>query len=163
DLLDQGATTSTLLDAFDDDAPATAGEIVPQPGPTDDELDQIPIDPPLASPPLVLDGLPSFGPATARVTIVVLCSPLSDKCGAPDAVIDKLAAKLHVERQGFARCRASLAGRSVAFAAAARRSGVKTTPATVVGGRIYGPLVDWNTLQQLVDVELAPGWLGESA
>jgi hypothetical protein len=242
--LDKGATPHSLLDALDeDDAPAPA-DILPQPGPTDDELDQIPLEPPLATPPLRTEGMPSFGSPTAAVTIVVLCSPTSDKCAAPrraarqaqesfpddvrvvwapyfdaskedagdmgllsdgalcaetvgtsadddvsepaspgwrwvDALIveaasrrrhvpaeqeiDKLAGKLHVERHAFARCRAAIAGKSVAWAADARRSGVRTTPATIVGGRIYGPITDPKTLMQLVQVELAPGWLGEGA
>ena len=36
------------------------------------------------------------------------------------------------------------------------------TPNTVVGGRIYGPLVDPTTLQLLVEAELAPGLLAPS-
>jgi hypothetical protein len=244
ELLDKGASDDTLLDALDNEDPATAAEITAQPGPTDDELDQLPLDPPLASPPLRLDGLPSFGSPHASVTIAVLCSPTSDKCaaprraakwvqdnypdnvrivwapffdaskedagdlgllsdaalcaeqvgtssedefaepsspgwrwvdamvieaasrhrhGPPEQMIDKIAAKLHIEPHAFARCRASLAGRSVRWASDARRSGVRTTPATIVGGRVYGPINDWNTLQQLVEVELAPGWLGETA
>jgi hypothetical protein len=244
DMLDRGATQGTLLGAFDDDEGPSLSDITPQPGPTDDELDQVPLEPPLASPPLRVDGLPSYGQPDAAVTIVILCSPASDKCSAPknaaklvqdsypddvrvvwapyfdttkdeagelglladaalcaeqvgtssedelaepaspgwrwvdamiveaaarhrhtppDQVIDKLAGKLHVDRQAFLACRAAIAGTSVAWATRARKSGVRTTPATIVGGRIYGPINDRNTLQQLVEVELAPGWLGDAA
>jgi hypothetical protein len=51
-------------------------------GPTDDEPDTS-NEPPLATPPLPLAGLPSLGPSRARVTIVVPCSPTSANCMAP--------------------------------------------------------------------------------
>jgi len=244
DLLDRGASSATLLAALDDDDPPDPAEITPQPGPTDDELDQIDSALGRVPPPLRLDGMPSFGPPNAQVTIAILCSPFTDKCAAPrraarivadnypdqvrivwapffdatkedaaelgmladtamcaeqvgtsaddelseptspgwrwvDALlidagnrrrkmpvetqIKKLATQLHVDEAAFTRCRAAVAGKSLSWATAARRSGVRTTPATIVGGRIYGPINDWNTLQQLVEVELAPGWLGETA
>ena len=81
----------------------------------------------------------------------------------PDKVIDKIAEKLRVDGRAFATCRAQLAGASVAWIEAARKSGVRVTPSTVVGGRIYGPITDRNTLQLLVEAELAPGLLGEAA
>jgi hypothetical protein len=244
ELVDRGASSDTLQDALDDDDAPAVPDVAPQPGPTDDELDQLPLEPPLASPPLRAAGMPSYGSPNAAVTIVVMCAPTSDKCAAPkraakvvqdnypddvrivwapyfdttkedagelgllsdaalcaeqvgtssedelsepaspgwrwvdamlveaashhrhvppDQVIDKIATKLHVEPRAFARCRAAVAGQSVAWATQARKSGVRTTPATVVGGRVYGPINDWNTLQQLVEVELAPGWLGDAA
>jgi len=81
----------------------------------------------------------------------------------PDKILDKVATKLRVDRRAFATCRAQLAGTSIAWIEAARRAGVRVTPSTVVGGRIYGPIVDQNTLQLLVEAELAPGILGEAA
>jgi hypothetical protein len=80
-----------------------------------------------------------------------------------EQMIDKIAAKLHVDPHAFAACRAQLAGTALRWSERARRAGVRTTPATLVGGRIYAPIQDRNTLQQLIEVELAPGWLGEHA
>lgn len=73
-----------------------------------------------------------------------------------DQLIDKVATKLHVEPRAFATCRARLAGTAMAWIESARHAGVRTTPSTVLGGRIYGPITDWNTLQLLVEAELAP-------
>jgi hypothetical protein len=81
----------------------------------------------------------------------------------PDKILDKVAGKLRVDRRAFATCRAQLAGTSIAWIEAARRAGVRVTPSTVVGGRIYGPITDHGTLQLLVEAELAPGILGEAA
>jgi hypothetical protein len=81
----------------------------------------------------------------------------------PDKILDKIADKLRVDRRAFATCRAQVAGTSIAWIEAARRAGVRVTPSTVVGGRIYGPIIDHNTLQLLVEAELAPGILGEAA
>ena len=80
-----------------------------------------------------------------------------------DQLIDRVADKLHVDKHAFATCRASVAGTTLSWVEAARHGGVRTSPATVVGGRVYGPIVDWTTLQLLVEAELAPGWLGEAA
>ena len=246
DLLDRGASPATLADAFDAQRPLPV-EITVQTGPTDEEIGELPTDPPLANPPLDVRGLPSYGPIEAPVTIVVACSPTSLNCEQPlmaatqtqrdaypdqlrvvwapyfgvdldnaadlallgdaalcaekvgtsseregdfdgtsspgwrwvtavlaesrnrrrrmatEELIDHLADKLHVERHAFAACRARMAGTTLAWIEAARHSGVRTSPATVLGGRIYGPITDGTTLQLLVEAELAPGWLGEAA
>ena len=81
----------------------------------------------------------------------------------PDKLIDRIAEKLRVDTRAFATCRAQVAGTSIAWIEAARRAGVRTSPSTVVGGRIYGPIDDRQQLQWLVDIELAPGILGEAA
>lgn len=245
DLLDRGAVPSTLADAFDDARPRPA-EISVQTGATDEELADPPAEPQLASPPLDLRGLPSYGPAEAAVTIVVACSPTSLNCDQPlgsarlthevypeqvrvvwapyfsvdrddaadlallgdaalcaekvgtsleregdfdstaspgwrwvtavlaesknrhhhptaEQVIARVADKLHVDDHDFSACRAQLAGTTLAWVEAARHSGVRTSPATILGGRVYGPIVDWTTLQLLVEAELTPGWLGEAA
>lgn len=81
----------------------------------------------------------------------------------PDKLLDKVVDKLRVDRRAFATCQAQIAGTSIAWIEAARRAGVRVTPSTVVGGRIYGPITDHNTLQLLVEAELAPGILGEAA
>ncbi len=80
----------------------------------------------------------------------------------PEKIIEKVVAKLHVDKRAFAACRAQVAGSSVTWIEAARHSGVRATPSTVVGGRIYGPITDLSTLQLLVEAELAPGWLAPS-
>jgi protein-disulfide isomerase len=76
-----------------------------------------------------------------------------------DEMLDKIVGKLRVEPRAFATCRAQIAGTSIAFIEAARKAGVRSTPATIINGRIYGPINDPNTLQLLVEAELAPGLL----
>jgi hypothetical protein len=245
DLLDRGAVYSTLADAFDEARPRPA-EIMVQTGATDEELTDPPPEPQLASPPLDLHGLPSYGPADAAVTIVVACSPTSLNCDQPlgsarlthevypdqvrvvwapyfsvdrdeaadlallgdaalcaekvgtsleregdfdstaspgwrwvtavlaesknrrrhptaEQLIERVAERLHVDDHEFSACRAQVAGTTLAWVEDARHSGVRTSPATILGGRVYGPIVDWTTLQLLVEAELTPGWLGEAA
>jgi hypothetical protein len=244
DLLDRGADRGALAQALDElNEPPL--DIVVRYGSTDEDLGDDVGGPVLASPPLDLRGLPSYGPVEAATTIIVMCSPTSSNCVQPmraarnirdwypeqvrvvwapyydltredaadlslladgalcaeklgitledrdetfgnaaspgwrwveavlgetgrrrvtsDKVLDKTADKLRVDRGAFATCRAQLAGTSIAWIEAARRAGVRVTPSTVVGGRIYGPIVDQTTLQLLVEAELAPGILGEAA
>jgi hypothetical protein len=239
DLIDRGADPRALDAAFEQATDPGPEEIVIQSGPIDADVDTPPNEPSLATPPLRYDGLPSYGPTGAAVTIAVLCSPTSSNCKQPmdnarnisaiypesvrvvwapyfdvgrddaadlamladaalcaeqvgtssdispdpdtasagwiwveaargetrhglkrDQLIDKVAAKLKVDRRAFATCRARLAGASVAWIETARHAGVHSTPATVVGGRIYPPIKDPRTLQLLVEAELAPGVLG---
>jgi hypothetical protein len=80
-----------------------------------------------------------------------------------DQVLDRVADRLRVEPRAFATCRAQLAGASIAWIEAARRAGVRSSPSTIVGGRIYGPITDSTTMQLLVEQELAPGFLGTAA
>ncbi|HEY5920999.1 MAG TPA: hypothetical protein VIV11_04980 [Kofleriaceae bacterium] len=244
DLLDRGADRGTLADALDE-LSEPPQDIIIQPGPTDEDLGDDVGEPVLATPPLELRGLPSYGPSEAVTTIVVMCAPTSSNCQqpmraarnirdwypqsvrvvwapyfdltredaadlslladaalcaekvgitledrdetfgnaaspgwrwvdsvlnentrrrvTPDKILDKTAEKLRVDRRAFATCRAQLAGTSIAWIEAARRAGVRVTPSTVVGGRIYGPIIDHNTLQLLVEAELTPGILGEAA
>lgn len=82
--------------------------------------------------------------------------------GTPDQLIDRVVERLRVEPRAFATCRAKLAGTSIAWIENARRAGVRWSPATIVNGRIYGPINDQVTLQQLVEAELAPGILAPS-
>jgi hypothetical protein len=80
DLLDRGATPADLMDVFDAEA---LGQVVPDvhaSGPTDENIENEPLDPPLANPPLDLRGLPSYGPANAPVPLVILCKPTSAPC-----------------------------------------------------------------------------------
>jgi len=241
DLLDRGVGRDELASAFDQIV-TLPEEIVVSPGATDEELEDMPAEPRLASPPLPHAGLPSHGAADATITIAVLCSPTSGNCNAPlstaqriadiypkdvrvvwgpyydiaredaaqlsmlsdaalcaerdggrsidredtwdpqdspgwrwvrevlvqansrvrrstDEMLDKIVGKLRVEPRAFATCRAQIAGTSIAFIEAARKAGVRSTPATIINGRIYGPINDPNTLQLLVEAELAPGLL----
>ena len=77
-------------------------------------------------------------------------------------LVDRLAEKLRADPRELAACRARFAGTSVAWIEHARRAGLKASPATIVGGRIYGPITDAGVLQTLVAAELAGGdldWL----
>jgi len=76
---------------------------------------------------------------------------------AAEQLLDKVADKLHVDKQAFATCRAAQAGSAIKWIEAARHAGVRTSPSTVVGGRIYPAITDGNALQQLVGAELEPG------
>jgi protein-disulfide isomerase len=243
DLIDRGTDPKALVDAVDQINQPSLTDLTIQAGAIDEELDELaPTSPPLAKPPLSVEGFATYGPANAEVTIVVLCSPTSPNCRSPlatarntqdmyptavrvvwapyfslarddgadltllgdaalcaekvgtasdrdeliesaspgwlwiermrdeannrrrrvavEQLIEKVATKLKVDRPAFAKCRAEVAGKTVAWIEAARHAGVRTTPATVVGGRIYPPITDPNTLQQLVEAELAPGVLG---
>jgi hypothetical protein len=80
----------------------------------------------------------------------------------PEPMIEKLVAKLHVDPVAFANCRLRIAGRALAWADGARKSGVHGHPATIIGGRIYPSITDSNTVQQLAVAELAPGVLREA-
>jgi hypothetical protein len=102
-------------------------------------------------------------PGWRWVTAVLAESKNRRKRISTEQLIDRIADKLHVDDHAFEACRARLAGTTTAWVEAARHAGVRTSPATVIGGRIYGPIIDWTTLQLLVEAELAPGWLGEAA
>jgi 2-hydroxychromene-2-carboxylate isomerase len=73
-----------------------------------------------------------------------------------ERVLAAVAPLLHVDEAAFAACRAHQAGSAIRWVEAAIRAGVRASPSTVVGGRIYGPITDSNTLQQLVAAELEP-------
>ncbi len=78
----------------------------------------------------------------------------------PDKLIDDVSARLHVSTQALSACRARIANATLDWIAAARQSGVVSSPAIVIGGRIYHGLGDPTIIQQLVEAELAPGVLG---
>jgi hypothetical protein len=82
DKLDRGFAPGELAAAFDDEAIHQAQPVVMSIGAPDDDSDRSPLDHPLASPPLALDGLPSFGKpgVAAPVPIVVLCRPNDMSC-----------------------------------------------------------------------------------
>ena len=82
DKLERGFSAGQLADAFDDEAMSSTQPVVLSGGSRDDDGDRSPLDHPLASPPLRVDGLPSFGKPglTAAVPIVVLCRPNDAAC-----------------------------------------------------------------------------------
>ena len=237
DLLDRGADPRELPQAFEAETAPNPLELNVTAGNTDDTIDEVPADPPIATPALDLRGMPSLGPANAQVTIAVLCSPASLNCTAAiraaevaqdvysdtvrivwapffdvsredaadlgllsdaalcaekvgtssddfenpgsqgwhwvksmlaetnvrrrrtpaDQMLEKVSDKLHVDKQAFAACRANQAGTAIKWIEDARHAGVRTSPSTVVGGRIYPSITDATTLQQLVGAELEPG------
>lgn len=78
----------------------------------------------------------------------------------PDKLIDTAAHKLHVDSRQLSACRATVANATLDWITAARRSGISSSPAVVIGGRIYQGLQDEGLIKQLVEAELAPGVLG---
>lgn len=82
DKLDRGFAPSELAAAFDDEAIPRVQPVVMSVATPDDDSDRSPLEHPLASPPLQLDGLPSFGKpgVAAPVPIVVLCRPNETSC-----------------------------------------------------------------------------------
>lgn len=246
-MIEQGYSARELPKVFDeqarqvDDQPPVRTRNRPREDDEDDEDD----DQRLASPPLELQGLPSFGnpDAVAPTPIVVLCRPNDPDCvnlvrivlrlvqdvytdetraiwapffdvqletawelamladaalcaeqvGSspeelyaspgwrwiskqleqagrwhgrkvkPNDIIDAVANELDVDGQRLSACRARMANASLDFVARARRSGVRNAPSVVVGGRIYSGRLDESTLRRLIEAELAPGVLGDTA
>lgn len=79
------------------------------------------------------------------------------------AIIGTIATELDVDAQRLSACRARNASATLAFIEKARKSGVTRSPAIVIGGRIYEGLGDEPTIHKLIEAELAPGVLGETA
>jgi hypothetical protein len=82
-----------------------------------------------------------------------------------DKEIDLVIAATELDGGAVARCLASAAGASARVVARVRKSGVKTGPSLVVGGRVYpgGLAPDYRMLQTVVEEELAPGVLEQLA
>ncbi len=78
----------------------------------------------------------------------------------PEKLIEDVAGKLHLSTKALSACRARIANATLDWIAAARQSGVTSSPAIVIGGRIYHGLTDSTIIQQLIEAELAPGVLG---
>ena len=74
-----------------------------------------------------------------------------------DQILAEVGQKLHVEEPAFATCRAHQAGAAICWIEDAAHAGVRASPSTVVGGRVYPSITDTNALQQLVAAELDPG------
>lgn len=82
ELIDRGVDPRRLMTAFDTQALHSAQPFITPSGPPDDDPDTNG-DHRLASPPLPLAGLPSFGKpdAAGAVPVVVLCRPNDNACG----------------------------------------------------------------------------------
>lgn len=79
-------------------------------------------------------------------------------------IIDGLVDAADLDGRALARCLAERAGASVRRAGELRAAGVVATPTLVVGGRMYpGGVSDASSLQNLIELELADGWLGTLA
>ncbi len=114
----------------------------------------------IGSSPDDLDASPGWAWMTETYLQLVRTPPRS---GSPEALIDSVAARLGVDGRQLSACRARLASTSLEWIVQARRAGVASAPAVVIGGRIYPGLWDASLVQQLVEVELAPGVLGRCA
>lgn len=81
----------------------------------------------------------------------------------PGDELDDAAGKLGVDLARFRLCRkAPQSERAVAAeVAAARREGIRHTPAVVIRGRVYLGTRSFDELRQLVDQALSPGVLGQ--
>jgi hypothetical protein len=108
------------------------------------------------------DWDPKDSPGWRWVRDVLVQSASRTRKYTPDELIDRVVERLRVEPRAFATCRAQVAGSSIAWIESARRAGVRWSPATIVNGRIYGPINNEDSLQQLVAAELAPGILAPS-
>jgi hypothetical protein len=83
ELLDRGVERRHLMEAFDALVLRGTQPFVISTGPTDDDAGGDATDHKLASPPLQLAGLPSFGKPDARapMPVVILCRPNDSQCG----------------------------------------------------------------------------------
>jgi hypothetical protein len=86
DLIDRGVLPSELPDVFEGSSAPSPLAVVVQSSPPDDTVGELPATPQLASPPLDLRGMPSVGPANARATIAVLCTPSMSASGCGNAL-----------------------------------------------------------------------------
>jgi hypothetical protein len=92
EMLDKGIERKNLLDAFDAEVLQATQPLVITAGPTDDELETESSDHQLASPPLSVEGLPSFGQpdATAPVPVILLCRPNDASCNQTMRVLNRV-------------------------------------------------------------------------
>jgi hypothetical protein len=74
-----------------------------------------------------------------------------------DQLLVEVSDKLHVDHEAFAACRARQAGAAIRWIERARHAGVRASPSTVIGGRIYPSIAATDELQRLVAAELEPG------
>jgi hypothetical protein len=83
ELIDRGVDPRSLMEAFDTLALRSTQPFVGSPGPTDDDVTGDGLDHKLASPPLSVAGLPSFGKPDAKgaIPVVLLCRPNDTQCG----------------------------------------------------------------------------------
>jgi len=92
EMLDKGIDRKDLLDAFDAEVLQALQPLVITAGPTDEDLESESTEHPLASPPLALDGLPSFGKpdAMAPVPVILLCRPNDATCNQTMRVLNRV-------------------------------------------------------------------------
>jgi predicted DsbA family dithiol-disulfide isomerase len=83
ELIDRGVGPRHLMEAFDALVLRSTQPVVASTGPTDEDVPGDAFEHRLASPPLPLAGLPSFGKPEAKATIpiVLLCRPNDSQCG----------------------------------------------------------------------------------
>jgi 2-hydroxychromene-2-carboxylate isomerase len=83
ELVDRGIDPRFLMEAFDTLLLRGAQPFVGSTGPTDDDVTGDTNEHKLASPPLSLAGMPSFGKpdAKAPIPVVILCRPNDSQCG----------------------------------------------------------------------------------
>jgi predicted DsbA family dithiol-disulfide isomerase len=83
ELIDRGVDPRFLMEAFDTLVMRGAQPYVGSTGPTDDDVSGDAVEHKLASPPLSLAGLPSFGKpdASGTLPVVILCRPNDSQCG----------------------------------------------------------------------------------
>ncbi len=104
-----------------------------------------------------LDASPGFSWITEAYTQL---ARLHGRRLVPDRLIDSISTKLRIDPQALSACRARISSLTLEWIEAARRAGVETSPAIVIGGRIYHALSDSGAIQRLIEAELAPGVLG---
>jgi protein-disulfide isomerase len=92
ELIDRGVHPRSLMDAFDALILRNTQPFVRATGPTDDDVTGDAFEHNLASPPLALAGLPSFGNPDAKATlpVVILCRPNDSHCGNSLSQLKKL-------------------------------------------------------------------------
>jgi hypothetical protein len=90
DKIERGVAVADLPAAFDDEAMSGTQPAVTSTSMADDETDRFSLEHRLASPPLRLGGLPSFGrPGVATaVPLAVLCRPNDSMCGTLVRVVE---------------------------------------------------------------------------
>lgn len=107
-----------------------------------------------------LAGAEDFGGSASRGWrwIEALASAASEASEQPAGVdLDRIADEARIDGTTLAECRKRGTRAVFDWIGRARRAGVRSSPATVIGGRIYPAIVESRPLRQLVEAELFPG------